>query len=117
MRRSAMLMLAAGLLAAGPGQAGEREATAWRQIAEGALVIDVRTDPEYVGGHLEDALLIPYQRIVDQFARLEIRKDRAVVLYCRSGHRAGLAEAALRQAGYTRLFNGGGYAPLMAEPH
>ncbi|MEH6472770.1 MAG: rhodanese-like domain-containing protein [Halopseudomonas sp.] len=93
--------------------AESREAVAWKMIDEEALLIDVRTDQEYVDGHLVDAILIPYQRIVDQFARLEIRKDRRVVLYCRSGRRAGIAETALRRAGYTNLFNGGGYPALI----
>jgi len=84
-------------------------------ISQGALVIDVRTDQEYLAGHLEDAILIPHTRIVDQFNRLEIRKDRQVLLYCRSGHRAGLAEQALRKAGYTALFNGGGHEMLSAQ--
>ncbi|WP_198939385.1 rhodanese-like domain-containing protein [Motiliproteus sp. MSK22-1] len=50
-----------------------------------------------------------------QFANLEIRKDRQIVLYCRSGQRAGIAEAALRQAGYTNLLNGGGYSMLISH--
>jgi len=95
--------------------ANERSDTAWQMVKEGALVIDVRTDQEYVSGHLEDAILIPHPRVVDLFAKLEIRKDRRVVLYCRSGNRAGIAEAALRKAGYTRLFNGGGYTTLIND--
>lgn len=110
-----LVTLLGSLLISGLSVAQSREETAWNMINQGALLIDVRTDREYVGGHLQDAILIPHPRIVDQFAKLEIRKDRQVVLYCRSGQRAGIAEAALRQAGYTNLFNGGGYQMLIGK--
>lgn len=96
-------------------QAGPREESGWDKIADGALLVDVRSEQEYNRGHLEGALLIPYQQIVQQFAAREIPKDQPVVLYCRSGNRAGVAEAALREAGYTRLFNAGGYQALAAS--
>jgi phage shock protein E len=95
--------------------AGARETQAWELINQGALVIDVRTDREYVSGHLEDALLIPHQKIVSQLKKLELRKDLQIVVYCRSGQRAGVAERALRDAGYTHIFNGGGFTGLINE--
>ena len=115
MRLLSMGALLVSLLMSGLSFAESREETAWNMINQGALLIDVRTDQEYIEGHLTDAILIPHPRIVDQFASLEIRKDRQVVLYCRSGRRAGVAEAALRKAGYTNLFNGGGYQMLMGQ--
>lgn len=93
--------------------AGNREETAWQMIEEGALVVDVRSEREYAGGHLDGSMLIPHNQVLDQFARREIPKDRPVVLYCRSGNRSGMAVAALRDAGYTQIFNGGGYQMLM----
>ncbi|WP_432695692.1 rhodanese-like domain-containing protein [Marinobacterium sp. YM272] len=96
-------------------QAGPVEDAGWQKIADGALLVDVRTEQEYNSGHLEGAQLIPYQQVVQQFAARGIPKDQPVVLYCRSGNRAGIAEAALREAGYTRLFNAGGYQALAAS--
>ncbi|MEH6625299.1 MAG: rhodanese-like domain-containing protein [Motiliproteus sp.] len=95
--------------------AGEREAQAWEYIKQGAVVIDVRTTEEYAQGHLQDSLHIPYQRIANQLQNLELRKDRQIVLYCRSGQRAGIAEATLVKAGYGKLFNGGGFGPLVQQ--
>ena len=115
MRLLSIMTLFVSLLISGLSFAESREEIALNMINKGALLIDVRTDREYVDGHLKDAILIPHPRIVDQFANLEIRKDRQVVLYCRSGRRAGVAEAALRQAGYTNLFNGGGYQMLIGK--
>ncbi|MCW9051903.1 MAG: rhodanese-like domain-containing protein [Motiliproteus sp.] len=94
-------------------QAGEQEAKAWQMIGDGALVIDVRTTEEYAEGHIRDALHIPFQQILGQFQSLEIRKDRPVVLYCRSGRRASVAEAELAKAGFTQIFNGGGLIPMV----
>ncbi len=96
-------------------QAGEREIRAWQLMDQGALVIDVRSTGEYAEAHLQDALHIPFQRIVSQLEKLEVRKDRNIVLYCRSGRRAGVAEEALVSAGYNAVFNGGGLEPLVEQ--
>ncbi|MBV1789480.1 rhodanese-like domain-containing protein [Marinobacterium sp. D7] len=110
----ALITLLPALLLSLVAQAGPREDTGWEKIANGALLVDVRTEQEYAGGHLDGALLIPYQQIVEQFAARDIPKDQPVVLYCRSGNRAGIAERALRESGYTQLFNAGGFT-AMAE--
>ncbi len=91
-----------------------REQVAWQQIDHGALIIDARTAKEYAQGHVEGAINIPFDVAVAQFAALEVRKDRKVVLYCRSGNRSGKALASLKKAGYTNLHNGGGFNDLVA---
>lgn len=111
----ALITLLPILLLSLGAQAGPREDTGWEKIADGALLVDVRTEREYASGHLDGALLIPYQEVVQQFAAREIPKDQPVVLYCRSGNRAGVAERALREAGYTQLFNAGGFTDLAAS--
>ena len=42
-------------------------------------------------------------------------KDKPVVVYCKSGGRAGKAKQALEAAGFTRVVNGGGYRKLAAQ--
>ena len=91
-----------------------REQAGWQMIAQGALIIDVRTATEYAQGHLKGSVNIPFDVAVKQFTALEIRKDRDVVLYCRSGNRSGKAFNSLKAAGYTKLHNGGGYDSMMA---
>ncbi|WP_207061892.1 rhodanese-like domain-containing protein [Motiliproteus sp. SC1-56] len=115
MKPIATLSLLLSLLFSSYSAAGEREQIAWEKIESGALVVDVRTPGEFRGGHLEGAVLIPHQQVVEQFARQGVPKDQPVVLYCRSGNRAGIAEQALRSAGYTNLFNGGGFTQLQAH--
>ncbi len=113
MRFYSVIALVMGLFFSNLVFAESRESVAWKMIDQGALLIDVRTDREYADGHLEDAFLIPHPDIVEQFTKLEIRKDRQIVLYCRSGRRSAVAETALRKAGYKNLFNGGGYPALV----
>ncbi|WP_198939384.1 rhodanese-like domain-containing protein [Motiliproteus sp. MSK22-1] len=61
MRISTVLTLVFTLLVSGWSFAESREDVAWKMIKQGALVVDVRTDQEFVGGHLDDAILIPHQ--------------------------------------------------------
>ncbi len=65
------------------------------------LVLDVRSPEEFATGHVPGAVNIPYDKVASRLA--EIPKDKDVVLYCRSGRRAGLAAETLEANGYTRL--------------
>jgi phage shock protein E len=77
-----------------------------QEKADALFLVDVRSEGEYVGGHLPGALHIDYQVIAAQPPTVD--KDAPIILYCRSGARAGVAERALIDAGYTRVFNWGG---------
>ena len=80
-----------------------------KQIPElmesGALLVDERTAGEFVGGHIDGAVNIPYDRIVS--ALPDVEKDRPIIVYCQSGSRSGAAKRALVKAGYTHVVNGG----------
>lgn len=89
-----------------------REQIAWQKIQKDAVLLDVRSPAEYSQQHLKNALNIPYKNIVEQLASLSINKEQSIVLYCRSGNRAGKALKALRGAGYKNLHNGGGINAL-----
>ena len=78
-----------------------------RKIAQGALIIDVRTPAEYAEGHIAVAKNVPLQTIADKCTSLP--KDKDIIVYCLSGNRSAQAMAILKQAGITRVFNGGGY--------
>ena len=65
------------------------------------LVLDVRTPQEYAEGHVPGAVNVPYDQLASRLA--EIPKDKDVVLYCKSGRRAGIAADVLAANGYTRL--------------
>ncbi|GMR15691.1 MAG: rhodanese-like domain-containing protein [Gammaproteobacteria bacterium] len=85
---------------------------AWPMIENGALLIDVRTKEEFDAGHIEGAINIPYQETNALMNAIGTDKQRPVVVYCRSGKRAGRAKAALDENGYTNIFNATGYEAL-----
>ncbi|ABL00541.1 rhodanese-like domain-containing protein [Pelobacter propionicus] len=69
------------------------------------LVIDVRSEAEWRQGHLENAILIPYDRIGTDIARFTGDKNARLYLYCRSGRRTAIAAKALTRVGYRNLVN------------
>ncbi len=71
-------------------------------------VIDVRTPTEYSSEHIKDALNIEYQNIITGVTAAKISKEDTILLYCRSGHRAGLAKQTLEESGYSHVVNLGG---------
>ncbi len=88
---------------------------AWDKINKGAMILDVRTAEEFAAGHLEGAINIPFNIALNELNKQNIAKDTAIVLYCRSGRRSGIANDELVAAGYTQTYNGGGVATLSAN--
>ena len=68
-------------------------------------IIDVRTEAEWNTGHLEGALHIEWQDILEISS--DIPKDEEIYLYCRSGNRSGKATKILLDAGYVNAKNAG----------
>jgi phage shock protein E len=68
-------------------------------------IIDVRTEAEWNTGHLEGALHIEWQDILELSS--DIPKDEEIYLYCRSGNRSGKATNILLDAGYVNAKNAG----------
>jgi rhodanese-related sulfurtransferase len=66
--------------------------------------IDVREPGEYAEGHVEGAVNIPLGDIMKRLD--EIPKAEEVVVYCRSGGRAGVAVQGLGTMGYINIVNG-----------
>jgi phage shock protein E len=69
------------------------------------LVIDVRTEQEWKEGHLEGALLIPYEKIGDEIGKIAPDKKAKIVVYCRTGRRSGIALDTLKKQGYEDVTN------------
>jgi phage shock protein E len=67
-------------------------------VAQGAVLVDVRTPEEFAGGHLDGARNVPVDELAGRMG--ELPRDRVLVVYCRSGARSSRAAAMLRGAGY-----------------
>ncbi|MEE9207000.1 MAG: rhodanese-like domain-containing protein [Gemmatimonadota bacterium] len=65
------------------------------------FVLDVRTPAEYAEGHIAGAVNIPHTELADRLSELEFETSEEIVVYCRTGRRARVAEAILAEAGYT----------------
>ena len=71
---------------------------------EGAVILDVRTEGEFGSGHVPGAVNIPHDELASRLSELA-STDQPVVVYCRSGKRAGMASAVLVAAGYTQVLH------------
>jgi len=67
------------------------------------VIVDVRTPEEFQQGHVPNAINVPLSEIIDNPAILLSSKDKSIVLYCRSGYRAGKAAEALQKGDYQNL--------------
>lgn len=67
------------------------------------VIIDVRTAEEFRQGHIPNAINIPLSEIINNPNTLEPSKDKPIILYCRSGYRAGKASKILLKNGYQNL--------------
>ena len=67
------------------------------------VIVDVRTPEEFQQGHVRNAINVPLSNIIDNPAILRISKEKPIVLYCRSGYRAGKAAEALQKNGHQNL--------------
>lgn len=70
-----------------------------------SLLIDVRTEPEWKEGHLEGAILVPYEKIGEEIAKVAPDRKTKINLYCRTGRRSGIALDTLKALGYEDVTN------------
>jgi phage shock protein E len=72
------------------------------------VYIDVRTVEEYSAEHIEGDINLPLAELNVAALGERFGKDAELVLYCRSGNRAGQAMEQLVAAGFTNVSNAGG---------
>jgi rhodanese-related sulfurtransferase len=72
---------------------------------EGHVLIDVREDREWSGGHAAGAVHMS-KGTIERDIELEIPdKQQTLVLYCGGGYRSALAADALQKMGYTKAIS------------
>ena len=77
--------------------------TALKAPHHNIIVLDVRTAEEYNNGHIENAINVSHNTVTDKLNQLSQYKDNTVVVHCRSGYRAGIAEQILTENGFKNL--------------
>ncbi len=78
------------------------------EVADDAVIIDVRTPEEYAEGHLEGAINVNLQSgSFDQEIAAQ-PLDGAYVVYCRSGNRSAQAASIMTELGFADVTDAGG---------
>ena len=71
------------------------------------ILLDVRTEEEYLNGHIPGAILVPHTEIAN-WAQ-DVGRDARILLYCRSGTRSAEAGTVLVALGFTQVYDFGGF--------
>jgi phage shock protein E len=69
------------------------------------LIIDARTTQEWDSGHIEGAVLIPYEQIGKGIGSVAKDKSQRIYVYCRTGRRSTIAKKTLDKLGYKDVVN------------
>lgn len=87
----------------------------WKQKIEEepGIIIDVRTQNEFDQGHLANVDL-HYDFNSGEFGEKvdELDKNKTYYLYCRTGNRSGQAAQIMKNQGFEKVHNIGGYDDL-----
>lgn len=118
-RTIAVAALGAALLLSGCSTASEgiidvQPAAAVEMLQDPDLVVlDVRSPEEFAAGHLAGALNIDVNSADFDQRVMQLPKDAAILVYCRSGNRSSTASERMAELGFTDLRNvEGGFADL-----
>jgi phage shock protein E len=83
--------------------------TARELLDQGALLVDVRTEPEFERAHLPSAVNLPLTEIAIDLPKRIPDRNQPILLHCQVGMRSGIARKKLRALGYKKAFSIGGY--------
>lgn len=70
-----------------------------------ALVLDVRDDAEFAGGHIADATHIPLADLAARIGELKKYQNKTILVNCQKGMRSAKACDILRKADFTQVNN------------
>ena len=75
------------------------------KIAQGAILLDVRSNQEYKEGHLQGAINIPDYELRNRVQKEIPKKNQLIVIYCQYGGRSRNAYNMMKRIGYTNIYN------------
>jgi len=83
---------------------------AYELIASGAdvTILDVRSEAEFLGGHIEGAVLLPVDEVENRAEGVLGDKDAVILVICQSGNRSQAASQELVNLGFTNIYDIGG---------
>lgn len=80
------------------------------KIANGAIILDVRTENEYNMGHIDGSINISLGTIRERYIELDTAKT--YITCCSHGLRSVKVESILKERGFKNVFNGGAWTDL-----
>lgn len=83
-------------------------------LDNGAVIIDVRSEKEFLTGHVDNSLNIPLADLPSHFNKLK-DKHQHIILCCKSGMRTRAAEILMSSKGYVNIVNGGSWSHLQRK--
>ncbi len=81
-----------------------------RRIANGAIILDVRTEGEFKMGHIAGAQNISLGTIRARY--IELDSSKTYITCCSHGLRSVKAETILKERGFKHVYNGGAWTDL-----
>lgn len=91
--------------------AGRSHIVAWKDIEDtidnNVTLLDVRSEEEYLNGHMEGAINIPVDELRERIGELD--KSKTIIEYCQVGLRGYIADRILTQEGFKVYNVTGGY--------
>ena len=80
-------------------------------IKNGGVIVDVRSEPEFFSGNIDNSINIPLGEISSNLNKLQ-DKNQPIITCCASGLRSEAAKKILTSKGYNNVVNGGGWSVL-----
>ncbi len=80
-------------------------------IANGGIIIDVRSAGEFAGGHAQGAKNIPLEQLQSNITKIKAFK-KPIVVCCASGMRSARAKTVLTNQGIENVYDAGGWTNL-----
>ena len=82
-----------------------------RDLIEGGadvIVLDVRSEAEFLHGHIEGSILLPVHEIGEYAEHILVDRDAMILVICQSGNRSRTAAQELANLGFTNVYDIGG---------
>jgi len=70
---------------------------------QGGIIVDLRDSAEFRGGHIVDALNIPFAKLKESVAELNKYKDKPIILVDKMGQHSGTAGKQLKAEGFENV--------------
>ena len=72
---------------------------------EKLVVLDVRREAEFAGGHLKEAINIPLNDLVDPGSMANLEETQNIYIHCGGGYRSVIASSLLKRQGFHNIRN------------